>query len=280
MNFDFAMTGADGKEMRPLHGPGLTGLRNLGNRYRRLPFFALRSEGLFRISDSCYMASSLQSIFSLPSFQERYLTAFYTHSMTCTNPSPATCFECQMAKVADGLLSGRYAVPREPEQDASFADSAKSDPSAPAPTVAFQEGIRPSMFKALVGKNHPEFSTMRQQDAGEFLAYLLETIRRSSRAEGTEDPTRTFAFSLEERVQCNECKGVRYKRADEELLPIPVPVNRKGSAADAMDIESGKKDAADEFETVELATCFNNLTAPTDIEYTCPACAKKVNAVK
>ena len=32
LNFDFAMTGADGKELRPLHGPGLTGLRNLGNR--------------------------------------------------------------------------------------------------------------------------------------------------------------------------------------------------------------------------------------------------------
>jgi len=31
--FDFAMTGADGKELEPLTGPGLTGLKNLGNRY-------------------------------------------------------------------------------------------------------------------------------------------------------------------------------------------------------------------------------------------------------
>ncbi len=30
--FDFAMTGADGKELEPLTGPGLTGLKNLGNR--------------------------------------------------------------------------------------------------------------------------------------------------------------------------------------------------------------------------------------------------------
>lgn len=33
MKFDFAMSGVDGKELEPLFGPGLTGLRNLGNRY-------------------------------------------------------------------------------------------------------------------------------------------------------------------------------------------------------------------------------------------------------
>lgn len=31
-NFEFAMTGEDGKDLEPLFGPGLTGLRNLGNR--------------------------------------------------------------------------------------------------------------------------------------------------------------------------------------------------------------------------------------------------------
>lgn len=32
LSFDFAMTGEDGKELEPMFGPGLTGLRNLGNR--------------------------------------------------------------------------------------------------------------------------------------------------------------------------------------------------------------------------------------------------------
>jgi ubiquitin carboxyl-terminal hydrolase 5/13 len=32
LRFDFAMTGEDGKELEPVFGPGLTGLRNLGNR--------------------------------------------------------------------------------------------------------------------------------------------------------------------------------------------------------------------------------------------------------
>lgn len=33
LTFDFAMTGEDGKDIEPMFGPGLTGLKNLGNRY-------------------------------------------------------------------------------------------------------------------------------------------------------------------------------------------------------------------------------------------------------
>lgn len=33
MKFDFDMTGEDGKDLEPLCGPGLTGLKNLGNRW-------------------------------------------------------------------------------------------------------------------------------------------------------------------------------------------------------------------------------------------------------
>lgn len=32
LKFDFAMTGVDGKDLQPVFGPGLTGLKNLGNR--------------------------------------------------------------------------------------------------------------------------------------------------------------------------------------------------------------------------------------------------------
>lgn len=32
LKFDFSMTGDDGKELEPVFGPGLTGLKNLGNR--------------------------------------------------------------------------------------------------------------------------------------------------------------------------------------------------------------------------------------------------------
>ena len=37
------------------------------------------------------------------------------------------------------------------------------------------------MFKALIGKDHPEFSTKRQQDAQEFLLHIINTIEVRTR---------------------------------------------------------------------------------------------------
>lgn len=70
------------------------------------------------------MASVLQTLFSLPSFQDRYyrrsssdLSQNYVpekasvHWTTCSQSLPADCLECQLFKLADGLLSGRYSDP-------------------------------------------------------------------------------------------------------------------------------------------------------------------------
>ena len=45
-------------------------------------------------------------------------------------------------------------------------------------SIRFQDlrGVAPHMFKSLVGKGHAEFSTNHQQDAQEFLLYLLDMI--------------------------------------------------------------------------------------------------------
>lgn len=239
------------------------------------------------------MASSLQSLFALPAFQDRYLTSFVIHPATCTSPSPATCFECQMSKMADGLLSGRYAVPHVPEPSDALAgsDAAEGDDEAP-PRVQFQEGIRPAMFKSLVGKDHPEFSTMRQQDAGEFLAHLLEYIRRAAKQLGADEPTGIFGYAVQERLECTECHGVRYRSQKDEMLSLQVPVKERqvmdvesvpekgGASGAARTTYEQDKERKVEYEPVELARCLEDYTHPIEIEYNCPACDKKVKAIK
>ena len=42
--------------------------------------------------------------------------------------------------------------------------------------LQYPNGIRPQMFKTLIGQGHPEFSTKRQQDAQEFLLHLLNQV--------------------------------------------------------------------------------------------------------
>ncbi|TKY90529.1 hypothetical protein EX895_000527 [Sporisorium graminicola] len=291
LKFDFNMTGEDGRTLEPVFGPGLTGLRNLGN--------------------SCYMASVLQSLFSLPAFQRRYGDAYRPHTLACAN-QPASCFECQITKIADGLLSGRYSHPREPEvgNDSVWTPGAASEEEQQQQQQQplFQKGIRPNMLKALVGKGHEEFSTMRQQDADEFFKYLVGIVQKENRKVAsadsslTEDPTNVFGFGLEQRLECNSCHKVRYSIERQDAgLSLPVPIRQKAvnseasvgkqpaesvhaansaSTSAAASASNSNSNTAAEYEPVSLVECFDIFTAPEELEYNCPSCRTKVTATK
>ncbi|CAO1637383.1 unnamed protein product [Parajaminaea phylloscopi] len=318
LKFDFVMTGEDGKELEPLFGPNLTGLKNLGN--------------------SCYLASTMQALFSFPAFQARYRDAYRPHTASCTNTLPATCLECQLGKLADGLSSGRYSVPRPADEappgeavstsdvvmeDATSAAAVPVNGSASSGPV-FQAGIRPAMFKELIGKGHEEFATMRQQDADEFLKHVVSAIQKENRRvattaeQGTEgapthDPTSIFGFTLQQRLQCLECKRVRYTQEVQDAgLSLPVPlrpiavqqedgsvaqvkgkdavegVNAQSEAVSvAQETTAAKKTAGTsasdrvKYESVSLRECLDIFTAPETLEgYHCPACEKPVTATK
>ncbi|GJJ14841.1 hypothetical protein Clacol_009109 [Clathrus columnatus] len=258
LKFDFSLTGEDGKALEPVFGPGLTGLRNLGN--------------------SCYMASTLQTIFSLPSFKNQYFNAFYDHARICPEPFPANCIDCQMCKMADGLLSGRYSVARS--SLSSTAATAVSEPMTvdadplvhPSPSPVFQEGIKPIMFKDLIGRGHAEFATMRQQDAEEFLAHLLKTLRQQARRTGKNDSNATdiFKFGMQQRLECGVCHGVKYRVDEHDVLSLGVEAKEVGKD------EDGKI----EYATVGLLDCIANALGVEDIEYRCNRCDRDIFAKK
>ncbi|KAJ1659448.1 ubiquitin C-terminal hydrolase Ubp14 [Dispira simplex] len=224
IEFDFSMTTEDGQQLQPIFGPGLTGLSNLGN--------------------SCYMSSVLQCVMALPEFRRRYEPIITSHPATCTL-GPPKCFFCQTVKLMDGLWSGRYSVPSMGLIDAT--DTPKG-----------QDGIAPRMYKMLVGNEHPEFSTMRQQDAYEFLQHLLKVTEQKERAVdgGSADPAQFFRFRLEERLQCLTCQGVRYSTSDTSSLPVPLPLGPEQPNT-----------------PVTLDQCLDLLTSDVTVEgYACPQC--------
>ncbi len=254
----------------PIFGPGLTGLSNLGN--------------------SCYMASTIQTLFSLPSFRSRYYTsststsvvdsAAQEHFRFCTSDSPANCLECQMYKLADGLLSGRYSRPiHSPSFSPPIPASQLPEVLAPRQEenpspLTFQQGIKPSMFKALIGKGHAEFSTMKQQDSEEFFTYLLKVLRQDYRKRASEDPTDVFKYGMEQRLQCGDCKRVRYRVDEHDVVSILVPAR-----TNAVDLAKGEIGNV-KYENVQLEECLNLLTAPEALEWRCPACERGVIANK
>jgi len=111
-------------------------------------------------------------------------------------------------------LSGRYAVPSEDTKDEN--------------RNAIQDGIAPRGFKALVGKGHPEFSTFRQQDALEYLQYLLQFIEREDKRKKTDntDLPSLFTLEFEERIQCGQSKSVRYTKRRDNVLSLPIPTEK------------------------------------------------------
>ncbi|ODQ50137.1 ubiquitinyl hydrolase [Saitoella complicata NRRL Y-17804] len=242
LKWEFSMTTSDGHSLQPLFGPSLTGLKNLGN--------------------SCYINSTLQCLFNIPAFQERYLPGFKQHPYECPKQDSGECMDCQMGKVADGLLSGRYSVLWKPEIKGADEDQQQE--------VPHQKGLAPGMLKALVGKGHEEFSTMRQQDAFEFFLHLMKLVARSQHPANTTDPTSAFRFELEQRLECLSCHRVRYRTDEQDNLSLAVPVRQIPS-----------EDGADpKFEAVTLEECLDIFTADEMIEYTCKACGGKDGAKK
>jgi ubiquitin carboxyl-terminal hydrolase 5/13 len=227
------------------------------------------------------MASTLQAVFALPSFQNRYVnpTTASTHALTCTEPTPATCIECQMLKMADGLQSGRYSVPRARPDVKSDHSQFQSPTQDEEPTPVFQEGIKPTMFKALIGKGHPEFSTMKQQDSEEFFTHFLKVLRQdhkkhaSAGTGGVDDATGVFRYGIEQRLQCMDCQRVSYRVDPQDVVSVPVPTQKKNGGAKN---EAGKV----EYEDVQLESCLDMLTSGESLEYKCPSCNRNVIANK
>lgn len=234
MKWEFSMTSEEGKERIPLFGPGFTGMKNIGN--------------------SCYLASILQCLFSLHAFASRFLLPFQKDMQRVVD-DPANDLEVQLRKIADGLLSGNFSKP----QGSSTEDT------------QFQLGIAPSMFKALIGKGHAEFSTMRQQDAFEFLLYLVEKIDALQSPETFQKPTNVFRFLAEQRTQCKGCKKVAYKTTEQDNISVLVPARK---------IKSTNEDDAVKYESVSVIELLDIWTGEEHVEYTCAACSSKVGATK
>lgn len=205
------------------------------------------------------MASILQSVFDVPAFQDRYYQQLADHAQICVN-DPASCWHCQLHKIADGLLSGRYSQPVKPANE-------NDSPS--------QEGIAPAMFKTLVGKGHEEFSTMRQQDAYEFFQYLMKSVAQKEHAAKATNPARVFEFAVEHRLQCGKCKRVRYQTDTTNSLSVDVPARKSD---DAM---TDNEDGAEVYAPVDFYECMDTFVADELVDgYQCPHCQEKTTAHK
>lgn len=236
LNFTLSKIVEDGRVLTKLYGPGFTGLENLGN--------------------SCYMASVIQVLFSLEHFQIIYLDTALEHLNTCFN-NPVDCYYCQISKIINGMQSGMYSIKKTrvlPKVD-----------DKPEEVEDYQEGIKPASFKAFFHKGHKEFSSGRQQDALEYLSYILEKFERQEKMQGNPNPKSPFEFEIEHRLECINCHIVKYQKTTNFVLNLTIP-NWE------LKKEKGSK--------VTLDECLSKLINSETVELNCPSCNKKSHFIK
>ncbi|KAI5620450.1 ubiquitin carboxyl-terminal hydrolase 5 isoform X1, partial [Silurus asotus] len=200
-----------GTTLRPLWGPGLTGMKNLGN--------------------SCYLNSVMQVLFTIPDFQEKYVSSI--DKILDEAPSdPSQDFKTQVAKLGHGLLSGEHSKPAPDPGD---------DPSASPEPRGDQVGIAPRMFKALVGRGHAEFSTNRQQDAQEFFLHFINMVERNCRS--GPNPSEAFRFLVEEKIVCQQSQKAKYTQRVDYIVQLPVPMDQATNTEELQEAERLREEA-------------------------------------
>ncbi|ODV78102.1 ubiquitinyl hydrolase [Suhomyces tanzawaensis NRRL Y-17324] len=207
------------------------------------PVFGKGLTGFKNLGNSCYLNSVIQALYSVPEYQEYFKSKEFPDIK-----DPAHDLTTQLIKIYDGLLSGKYSHP----------GSLKGDD--------YQVGIKPSAFKTLIGENHPEFSTQRQQDAHEFLSYFLD---KTDNELGIE-LNKSFKFLLGDKVICSQCSSgsIKNELADNISVQIDDQVIK-------IDEETGKK----VYKTYELQSGLSSLFSSELIEgYKCSSCGTEPGA--
>jgi len=207
------------------------------------PIFGAGLTGMSNLGNSCYINSVVQGLFNLPSYKKYFEDLNFPLDVK----DPANDLLTQLIKLYDGLTSGRYSKPGNIKGD------------------DYQLGIKPVVFKNLIGKNHPEFQTQKQQDAFEFLLYLLDQIDKKLGLKLNE----ALKFVLTNKVVCSNCKSGSIN--DELVDNIMVNIEDEVVGID----ENGKKI----YKEVKLIDCIKNLCAADIIEgYKCDNCNQENNS--
>ena len=189
--------------------------------------------GLVNLGNSCYLNSVIQSLFNggVPHWNQG-LTDVIGTEFPLDVVYPQNNLRCQLIKLNNALQVYPELYPDE---------------------------VKPTSFKKCVAGKHEEFCSNRQQDAMEFLSYLLDQLDSKIFSRGcvSKNPNDDiFKFIMEDRIQCKECNRVQYSYQMNETIQLPISDDKS------------------------VVTSLGDYFSGTSLEYRCPHCKKVTKILK
>lgn len=235
-----------------------------------VPLFGPGYTGMINLGNTCYMNSLMQVLFSMQEFQKQYGDKAVEIFQSSTREPPLD-FKTQMAKLALGLTSGNYS--KQPADD---------NPQS--------LGVRPQMLKDLIGRGHVEFSTNHQQDVQEYFLHVMDFIEKDEKSLETKLKD-SFSFQLEDRIQCCSSNKVSYKKKEDLLLQLPIPLDAATNRDEYEEFLRRRKEAEEKNESISsqsvvrlnipLSACIEAFSSTETIDdYYSTAVKQKTNALK